>query len=417
MNDPSRVLIAHPARQKSVYERPWAAYKAGRPVLFFTGLYYEPSKFPYRLVPYLPAHWRERCLAQLEKRRIPGFDDRLVITPGGPWLEFLLRPWNLIREWTYSFDWLMARWIKRHPVDAQSVLVHCFQESAYFTIAAAKAKGYITLLEITLPIPPRETTTSTATNGPQAWDEHQPLKIDIAAMRQADYLLAQSNFSVEVLRRWGVADSKIILLPFGVDLAQFYPAQSKNPSAPWRALFVGQLGMRKGLHHLLEAWKQLALPHAELLLVGNPNEEGRELLEKYKGLYRYAGFVPDAELPELFRQSDIFVFPSGAEGGAAVVYEALASGLPSIVTSNASAIVQDGINGYIIPWGDIETLKNRILLLYNNRDRGAEMSKAARQRAERFSWDEFDRRLNLIYDALLNGSLAGHGGVFDTSGL
>jgi alpha-maltose-1-phosphate synthase len=411
-----KVLIAHPARQQNIYERPLALYKRNRPVFFFTGLYYNPKKFPYVLVRFLPARWRERCLAALHKRRIENFDENLIVIVGGPWLEFIFRPFGLIAEWVQLFDRLMARWLRKNPKETQPTIVHCFQGSAVHTIEAAKEKGYISVFELTLPVPPAATRTDIHTPSDIQQDYQAPER-DIKALRSADFFVVQSRSAIDIMNQWKIPLSKVILLPLGVDLEKFHPGPPRPSGAPFRALFVGQLGRRKGLHHLLEAWKQLALPNAELLLAGYPNEDGKELLKRYEGFYRFLGFVSDDELRRLFRESDVFLLPSWSEGAANVVYEAMASGLPCIVSEGACSIVRDGADGYIIPWADVPALKTQIRRLYDDPERRAQMAASARARAEHYSWDHFGRRLTSVYDAIINGQLAGRTTFFDTSDL
>ena len=236
-------------------------------------------------------------------------------------------------------------------------------------------------------------------------DRDSPPADNLAEVLEADYVVGQSRFTVDSLLEYGVDPSKIILQPLGVDTERFHPSSRQDHCRPFRVLFVGQLDIRKGLHHLLEAWASLRLPHAELVLVGKPlNQCGRELLDKYKGHYRWLGFVPHSEIPKLYQDSDIFVFPSLAEGSANVMYEAIASGLPSVVTTNSGSLVRDGIEGYLIRAGDVEAMKDRIRRLYVDGGLRNQMAVAARHQAERYTWQQFGRRLRLMYKHILSAT-------------
>ncbi len=79
----------------------------------------------------------------------------------------------------------------------------------------------------------------------------------------------------------------------------------------------------------------------------------------------------------------------------------MACGLPVITTPNSGSVVQDGIHGYIVPLRDVELLKEKILLLYENRELCQEMSRKARLRAEEFTWAAYRRRLALVVLNLL----------------
>jgi glycosyltransferase involved in cell wall biosynthesis len=214
--------------------------------------------------------------------------------------------------------------------------------------------------------------------------------------------VAQSRYGVDYLLHQGVLPSRIILLPFGVDTERFRPVV-RDRSTTFRVLFAGQLGVRKGLHILLEAWQKLALPDAELVLVGGLGDQGAAILDAF-GAHRYwRGFVSDDELPDLYRSSDVFVLPSFSEGGANVVYEALASGVTCVVSKNAGSAVREGAEGFVVDVGDTEALADRIQTLYRDRELCANMGVAARRQAERYSWSEFSRRLAATYRNIATG--------------
>jgi glycosyltransferase involved in cell wall biosynthesis len=405
-----QVIISHPARQGNIYERPLTAQRHGIPVKLLTGLYYKPEQFPYSLVKYLPSSRRALLISQLEKRRLLELNPESVISLGGPWLEVAFRPFSLYETWWMSHDWLASLWIKRQSQFSGPTLLHCFDGAAKRTIHAARARGIITVLEITFPIVVADLFGKECMHqGVSAripWSGKWVNRI-LEEYRAADYLIAQSRVTVNHLLQLGIAAERIILLPLGVDTNRFRPVLSKDTCRPFRALFVGQLGIRKGLHHLLEAWKQLELPNAELILVGSVNKHqlGVELLKKYNGIYRWLGFV-DARLPEIYQNSDIFVLPSLAEGGANAMHEAMASGLPCIVSTNVGCTLTDGVEGFVIQVGDVEALKDRIRCLYSNPLLRRRMARAARARAEQLNWQEYGRRLILAYNHILAGHQA-----------
>jgi glycosyltransferase involved in cell wall biosynthesis len=215
--------------------------------------------------------------------------------------------------------------------------------------------------------------------------------------------VAQSRFALQSLVDHGVAPGRVILMPLGVDIDRFRPAPADAPPRPFRLLFAGQMSVRKGVHHLLEAWSALDLPEAELLFAGAPKDRYiQELLARTKGRHRALGFVPHARLHEVYQQADLFVFPSLAEGGVYVIFEALAAGLPCLVSANAGSAVRDGIEGFVLPVGDTAALAGRIRQLAGDAVLRRRMAAAARQRAEQFSWEHFYRRIGLMYRAAVD---------------
>ena len=160
--------------------------------------------------------------------------------------------------------------------------------------------------------------------------------------RLADLCVASSGFTARTLAENGVDPARIRVVPYGVDLETLTPGP-RPPRGPFRVLFVGQMVHRKGLGYLLEAWRSLALPDAELVLAGRGGLD-RALLSRHEGSFRLAGDVSPAGLRELYRGSDVLCVPSLAEGFGLVYLEAMACGTPVIGTVNTGAadVVTEG---------------------------------------------------------------------------
>jgi glycosyltransferase involved in cell wall biosynthesis len=405
-----RVIVSHPARQANVYYRPCAAERAGMEVRFLTGLYYRPDRFPYSMVRWLPDGRRERIVKLLEKRRIDGLSPDNVVSLMGPTLEVALRPFGLMRAWQASHDWLASRWVSRLPEDGGSTVLHCFQDSCLRTLRAARPRRMIRLLEVTLP--PLIT--------PERWQIGRHELADAERLRkeagESDFVLAQSEFSVRSLVALGVPAGRIVRLHLGVDTEYFRPRDGERRPGPLRFIFAGAIGRRKGVHHLLEAWRELALEDAELLLAGNTLTPGAEdLLKQEIPRCRSLGHIPDREFLEFLRQADVLVHPSLAEGGCNTVYEAMACGLPCIVSSHAGSAVRDGIEGLVVAPGDAGGLKDAIRRLAGDPALRKQLGAAARKRAESLTWDRYAEELASIYRDLAEFAGGGRQPVFSQS--
>jgi starch synthase len=112
-------------------------------------------------------------------------------------------------------------------------------------------------------------------------------------------------------------------------------------------------------------------------------------LAPYLDLVEPLGRVSHAEMPARLAAADVFVFPSLFEGSAVVTYEALACGLPSVVTPQAGAVVRDGIEGFVVPPRDVPALAARMKQLGDDRPLRARMAAAARGRALEFDWPRY----------------------------
>jgi len=177
---------------------------------------------------------------------------------------------------------------------------------------------------------------------------------------------------------------------------------------------VGVVGLRKGFLDLARAWRDLALPGGELLVVGQVHDEIVPLLKRYREdpTIRFVGHVSEGAA-RFYRQADVFALPSLVEGSAKTTYEAMAAGLPVVTTPNAGSVVRDGIDGFIVPIRDQDALKRRLLFLYENRDAARAMGGAARKRVGDFSWETYEGRLIDLYGELMGAGQIGPEGSAD----
>jgi glycosyltransferase involved in cell wall biosynthesis len=218
-----------------------------------------------------------------------------------------------------------------------------------------------------------------------------------AEIELADYVFAPSDFVIKGLVTYGFPTERVFKIPWGVDTELFKPGPEHLDDS-FRILFVGNISLRKGFHYLLEAIKQLRLPGMQLTIIGQPVDRlSEQVLHNYKGLFSWIPRVPHLELHRWYQASDVFVFPSLAEGSAMVTYEAMACGLPLVVTEHSGSLVQDGVDGYLIPVRDIEAIKEKIQLLYYDRGLARKMGQTARATVEDYTWKRYRDRVADAY--------------------
>jgi glycosyltransferase involved in cell wall biosynthesis len=223
-----------------------------------------------------------------------------------------------------------------------------------------------------------------------AWMEPQ---LD-AECNLADRILVGSGFARDSFISEGIPLDKLTVVPYGVDLSLFSPQSARIPTGDgFRVLFVGQIGQRKGISYLLKAYDRFRGDGTSLTLVGN-FFGSQEPLQSYRKLFKHIPNVPRPRLADIYRRADVFVFPTLIEGLPLVVLEAMASGLPVIVTPNGPGdIVRDGVDGFVVPIRDPEAIVDRLEYLRDNPQVRAEMGRSARERALTFSWDAYQTRV------------------------
>jgi glycosyltransferase involved in cell wall biosynthesis len=305
-------------------------------------------------------------------------------------------------------DRLLANWI------APSTIFHGRTGVCLASLQAARRQGSITLVE-------------NAARHPRHWDEtrleeSRRLKLQVRGgfLSLADPLLRRREREFELcdrivvpstVARQSFADlgygAKTSVVPLGVDAEFFTPQPAPFPPPVFRVCFVGRVEPAKGVGYLLEAWKRLALPRAELLLVGETRPEMEPLLKTYGDCnLRRTGFLSPQEVAQTYRESSLFVLPSPNEGFGMVLLEAMASGLPIVGTDMTGAIdcVENGKEGFIVPARDADALADAILWCYEHPEASRTMGKAARARIEnQFTLDHYNQRQIALYRSLAVG--------------
>jgi glycosyltransferase involved in cell wall biosynthesis len=210
----------------------------------------------------------------------------------------------------------------------------------------------------------------------------------LAELELADLVLVPSEHIAATLAGHGTPRAKLRVIPYAADVRRFRPDPSKRHRPDCTFLFAGGVCQRKGIRYLLEAWRRVRRPGWRLQLLGPlPRDPGP--LATYLDEVEPLGRVGHAEVPAVMAAADVFVFPSLFEGSAVVTYEALACGLPGIVTPSAGSVVRDGEDGLLVPPGDVEALAAGMERLGTDPALRAAMGRSARARAEAFDWPRY----------------------------
>lgn len=241
------------------------------------------------------------------------------------------------------------------------------------------------------------------------------------AAAHSDAELLQNPEDRSVLRRLGVPEGKLVLLGNGVDLARFDPSTSPDRQQARSRLgvhedefvigLVGRLVAEKGYREVFEAVRLVRFeePRVRFVVVGPHDEDkgdaiSRDELRMAEGELgiRFLGMRGDVE--RLYPGMDLYVLASHREGFPRSAMEAAAMGLPIVATNirGCRQVVQDGVNGMLVPVGDPASLAAAMLRFVHDPDLRAQMGAASRAKA----LEEFDDRRQIdvtlrTYDRLL----------------
>lgn len=178
----------------------------------------------------------------------------------------------------------------------------------------------------------------------------------------SDYILSPSQFVSDSFLNRGFTEEQIIPVVYPQDLDLFKPRKSpRNPNQPLTIISTGSLSLRKGTPYLLEAYRLILqeIPNARLLLTNAKTSSILAILEKHRDLpIEWSPSLPHQLLAERLRSADLFILPSLEEGLVRTALEAMACGLPVILTPNTgtSQYVQEGYNGSIVPIRDAHAI-------------------------------------------------------------
>lgn len=210
-------------------------------------------------------------------------------------------------------------------------------------------------------------------------DSHWFIERQIEEYERADLLLMPSDYSrrsfPEHLR------NKTVLAPL-CGRARITPRVPKAPGSPFVVGVVGGEALRKGYLYLLQAWKELALPNAQLKIRSGPGYRKFKLLAKLVDEQPNVSVIPYVpDISAFYAECDVFILPSVDDGFGMALIEAMANGVPSITTHNtgASELLVGGRDAILVDPFSAEQIQQALATLYESpemRDRLAEAGQA-----------------------------------------
>lgn len=223
----------------------------------------------------------------------------------------------------------------------------------------------------------------------------------------ADSILAPSEFVKNELLKLNISSEKILVIPFGVDIPEIAKTEksirnsSKNSGVNF--CFAGNVSARKGIQTLLSAWDNPEFKDDTLHLCGRIYPEMSTMLANFnfKNVIT-PGFV---DVFQYFKKCDVYVFPSFLEGSSKSVYQAMACGLPCIVTPNSGSIIRTNIDGIIIEPGDVDALRDAMCQFKNSRHLIEEMGRNGMNFVRDFTWQNYAKSVLNTYKSIKNNKI------------
>jgi glycogen synthase len=237
---------------------------------------------------------------------------------------------------------------------------------------------------------------------PQRWIE----EIEHRGLHGADQVIAVSRYTRRLAAELYKAPlHRVHAVHNGVDVEKFRPRVPRDYARSGKqVLFLARLSRQKGpLFFLQVAARVLTFdPDVRFVIAGTGELLGEAIeyaaAQGILDAVTFTGFLPDAELRGVYEESDAYILPSVSEPFGISVLEAMASGLPAIVTrsSGVAEAVQHVLKA---PFWDIEEMADYVLQLVGSEELRADLGAAASHEATRFNWNHTTRQTLEVYRA------------------
>lgn len=230
--------------------------------------------------------------------------------------------------------------------------------------------------------------------------------------RKSARVITGSRYSYDdIVGTYGLDPQKIEIIPYGVSPEYSRGDDGRDGSVlaahglrPPYVLSVGRLNPRKNLVSLARAFEQMkaetGLPH-QLVIVGKEDFEAERTLAAIQNIRRdvvLTGYVPDTDLPALYRKADIFIYPSLFEGGGLPLLEAMAAGVPAIAANATSLPEIIGDAGLLVDPLDEDDIGRALIRMATDPAVREKCREKGRSRAELFSWEAAARKTLQVYE-------------------
>lgn len=396
-----RVLISHPTGNQNVRNALASLAERGMLAEFWTTVAWNAQSQWNRLLPArMQTLLERRAYADAPRDLIKQVPLREMVRLGAKpaFLSSLLasgeRPFSIIGVYRH-FDGKVARRVRSLHPD----VVYAYEGGARQTFREAMRLGIKTVYELTssywywvrnLLTQEAERSPEFAGLLPNLVDSNKHLEWKDEELALADQIIVASEHVRRTLAG-AVPEEKIRVVHYGAPDLLRRERIATDPAQPLRVLFVGGLVQHKGIGYLLDAVDRLG-SQVELTLVGRRFRANPRVDEACRR-WRWFETLPHSRVMDVMMESDVLVLPSLGEGFGLVVTEALACGLPVIVTPNvgASDLVCDGREGFVVPVGSADLIAERLQALHRDREMLTAMSRNAQATAAENSWQNYRR--------------------------
>ncbi|MEL7355049.1 MAG: glycosyltransferase family 4 protein [Cyanobacteria bacterium J06560_6] len=389
------------------YAIPRALHQKNQLLSLFTDTWLAPNSIAHRLP--------NRFLAKLFERYHPDLHDATVHSFTSMAIAFEIQKamqkksgWELI---VARDQWFQKQVIRRLNQLQFSVptkpVVFTYSYAGLEILRCAKRKGWRTVLGQIDPGPIEEKLVAAEH---ESWrhlyraDWHPAPKIYWERWFQecdiADSIIVNSSWSKSALEAVGISKKKIHVIPLAYTpqessekALRSYP-NAFSKSRPLKVLFLGQVILRKGIAHVLEAAKQLQEKPIQFFIVGSIGIERAPEVEALSNVV-WLGSIPRSEVSKYYQLTDVFLFPTISDGFGLTQLEAQSHNLPIIASNKCGEVVKHRENGLILPEISCKMIVETLDRLLNSPEELTQLSHSS-ENSNHFGLEQLYDHLNQL---------------------
>jgi len=407
------IILSHPTGNENVRQVALAFAEANLLEEFFVTLNWNPgSVFDRILPPRLRQSFRRRSFPELVRHRARSQPMREAMRLFFGAIHLPL--WSKHEHGFLSIDAISAALDRAVAAEvgknASCKLVYAYEDCAIATFAAAERRRIPRVYD--LPIgywragqrifveeserEPEWTPTLTG-----ARDSHEKLARKDEELRLATRVVVASTFTKSTLAQ-APHQRPVTVIPYRAPPAA--TNEIAKGGAKLKILFTGSLGQRKGLSYALRAVELFGERNCKLTLLGRKAAEGCRPLDQAVRDHRWLPSLSHERVLLEMRQHDVLIFPSLFEGFGLAITEAMSQGIPVITTAHTAGpdIIDDGVDGFIVPIRSAEAIAEKLELLARDRERLRAMKISAREKAQIHPWENYRRALVTMAQEVMN---------------
>ena len=227
----------------------------------------------------------------------------------------------------------------------------------------------------------------------------------------SSFIVANSNSLKESCNKFSPTHN-VKVITNGVDGEIFYPLRDKNYSEnSINLLYVSRLTLQKKIGVLIKACAILntrGTTNFKLTVVGDghlKNEMFQKIKEyKIENKVNFSGWKNLEELPDIYRNADVFILPSVMEGMSSVALQAMACGLPIIASrvQGFEQVLEDNVNGLFAEYNNPDDFANAIEKLIKSKELREKMSKKSMEKSKDFLWGNIAKQYLELYEKAID---------------